>query len=145
MATPVIEYIAANIKSVLDTIDDMTVVRSTRIDFSDVVPSESDVLLVVDSLEMVEGASNMDTWTATIDLYSYVGDVSGGAVIIDERIAIKASDIIQKLAVDVSRGGYAKNTTVTDVEYVHNEQGCGSVITVNILFRTVMGNPYTAA
>ena len=145
MATPIIEYIASNIETVLETITDKSVVRSKRIDFSDVVPDEDTILLVTTANNPAEGASNVDSWLADFLIETYVFDVSGDGTAIDARISEQASDIIKKLAVDVTRGNYALNTTVTGVDYFHDAEGCGGDITVQVLYRTVKDDPYTKA
>jgi len=148
MAVPVIEYISQNIETVLNTISAVTVIRSTRIDFDDVTPADSNVLLTLDNVEHLdgsEGPSNVNTYNASFRLAGFIFDVAGSATPVDQRIGILTSDIIKQLNLDHTRGGYALRTTVTNIDYVHDEQINGGLVTVVVHYRTAYGDPYTAA
>ena len=148
MAVPVIELISQNIETVLNTISAVTVIRTTRVDFDDVTPADSHVLLTLDNIDHLnggEGASNVNSYNATFNLAGFIFDVAGGSDPIDQRIGILTSDIIKQLNLDTTRGGYAIRTFVSSVEYIHDQQLNGGLMTVVVYYRTAYGDPYTAA
>lgn len=144
MTTPRISYITANIETVLELISGMTVARTKRTDFDDITPGEGYILMLVNNVSLNEGgAGNADTYDAEIILRTFIYDVSGGSSEIDDRISDQAMTIVKQLYLDRTRGGYALNTTINNIDYLYAQDGCGAQITVTIKFRTAFGDPYT--
>jgi hypothetical protein len=153
MSTPIIEYIAANIKTTIDGITttggyNQTLIghRPRRVDFIDSSFNDKDVLIVQKEMDVVEGAIQSAEWRQHFDVIVSLLDADAATDTIDTRINVAAADIMKALLIDHTRGGYAIDTTIHKAAMMEDESGItsGVVLDISVLYRTKYTDPYTA-
>ena len=152
MSLPVIENIAVNIKT---TIDEITVaegynqtliaLRSKRVDFN--AEALDDLTVAIFQLEADKLASAIGTyeWDQHFILMAIVVDSDDSTDPIDTRRNQVKSDIIKKLRVDPSRGGYALDTDIAATAMFKDEGISGVAVEIAVHYRVNEDDPYTQA
>lgn len=158
MSTPIIEDIAANLKTTLDGITtaagyNQTLVghRPRRIDFIDQTLEDKDVLIVQTACEESDEEKAIQTlqFRQHFDLVAFVVDSDSETDPIDTRINQVWSDIVKALMVDPYRGktdGSVIDTKIHSATMIQDESGVtsGVVLDISVLYRTSITDPYTA-
>ena len=151
MSTPIIEYIAANIPTAINAVttgngfnQTLTAVRRARIDWQDITPADSKVLISQEDDE-----TNLETQNITTQLIQRF--VLGVLVLKSKddeteldtyRNRVKC-DIWKKLLEDRTRGGYAFNTIITGSSKLEEGELIGIEINVEVHYRILTNDPYT--
>ena len=153
MSTPVIESIAADLKTSIEAItvlngynQTLTAVRMSRVAFDLAAAADKNVLIVQESAEVVEEkAIKSETWDQSFALVALVIDPDGSTASIDTRINQIASDIEKKLKATYTRGGYAIDTKMGTRQPFYDNGGrtTGVVVNIKIQYRTQYLDPYT--
>lgn len=156
---PVDELIAQNIATAISEITvansynyDLTAARPTRIGFDGMKKHKDLTVLIVqddadaDESKASEGNPPMLAWRQPFMLIAYVIESDASTDPIDQRINRVRADIIKKLMDDVTRGGYAHNTTFVGSQVFASSPGVsGVVLYVDIEYRVRSNDPYTQA
>lgn len=154
MSTPVIENIAANILTTINTVkvangdnQDLTAIRPRRNDFKDIVPRDLTVLIKQANEEEAEQeAISTKEWLQPFVIMAIVVDSDDATASIDTRINQVRADIQKKLMVDPTRGGYAFDTIVfPSAEFDDGEGFTGIAVRIAVKYRTQINDPYTKA
>lgn len=154
MSTPVVEHIAANIKTAIGEITEadgynqnLTAIRPRRNDFSDIVPKDLVVLVKqADEEESEEKPLMIGQWDQPFVLMAIVLDSDDAVTSIDTRTNQVRADIQKKLLVDPTRGGYAFDTVILpSAEFDDGEGFTGIAVKVVVKYRTKYNDPYTKA
>jgi hypothetical protein len=154
MSTPVKELITQNIEAAINAVteangfnQDLTAIRSKRIDFSDVSPKDKLVLIAMEAPEKVEPAgTGTEHYKQKYTLEAFVINSDKSIESIEIRENQVYADIHRKLMEDIFRDGNALNTTVGPPEPFDDGKGLTGIdISVEVEYRTVYGDPYTAA
>jgi hypothetical protein len=158
MSTPIIETIAANIKTTIDAITtdagyNQTLIghRPRRVDFIDQNLDDKDVLIVQTDMESSDEERPITSaqWRQHFDIVAYIVDPDTSTETIDTRINQVAADIMKALMVDPNRGftdGSVVDTTIHKAAMLVDESGVttGVVLDISVLYRTKFNDPYTA-
>lgn len=156
---PVDELIAQNIVTAIGEITvansynyDLTAARPTRLGFDASTKHRDLTVLIVqddadeDESKASEGNPPMLAWVQPFMLIAYVIESDASTDPIDQRINRVRADIIKKLMIDVTRGGYAHNTTFTGSRVFSLAPGVtGVVLYIDIDYRVRSTDPYTQA
>ena len=153
MSTPIIEYIAENIKDAVNEItvangfnQTLTAIRPKRNDFKDVSPDDLVVLIKQDNPETGEAAIGTADWNQPFWIMAIVLDSDNATDSIDTRINQVRADIEKKLMVDVTRGGYAYDTAILpSIEFNDGQGFSGIAVQIAVKYRTELEDPYTKA
>lgn len=150
--TPIKESIALDIVAAVNTItvangynQDLTAVRPTRIDFSDITPGDGKVLIVQSIEEEVEGMIGCKTWLQTFVLEAIVIDSDTETDSIDIRRNKVEADIRKKLRIDPKRSSNAMDTIMAGSVPFAGEKFSGVAVVVEVMYRTDVDDPYTKA
>lgn len=154
MSTPIVEHIAANIKTAVDTItvsngfnQDLVAVRPKRNDFSDILPEDGKVLIWQGDEERPEEAViSAETWIQPFALMAIVLDSDDAETSIDTRLNQVRADIQKKLKEDIRRGGYAFDTEfLPSAKFDDGEGFSGIAVNIAVYYRVKEDDPYTKA
>ena len=159
MTTPIIEHIAADIKTAINAItvaagfnQTLTGVRPTRVGFEGgPPPKDLEVFIIQDDPDEDEDLSgagyvSLLAWRQPFLLQAFVISSDDATASIDTRINQVRSDIEQKLMEDISRGGYAIDTQVkAPIKFNDGPAFSGIVVMIEVIYRTRENDPYTAA
>ena len=153
MSTPIIEHIAANILTTINTVttagdynQDINCIRPKRVDF---VTPWKDLDAVLNQLESedIDLGNGVKGWQQSFICEVVVIDSDDSASTIDTRLNQIAADIEKALTADVTRGGYAIETSITGTQrFEADDAGPGGIaIEFFVDYRTVYNDPYTQA
>jgi hypothetical protein len=150
MSTPIIELIAANIEAAINAItvangfnQNLVALRCKRNDFATITPGNGVVLIVQEGAEMPAQCIGTETWIQTFSLMAIVIDSDTVATSIDTRLNQVAGDIVKKLRVDWTRGGYAIDTNFDAPQLIDDPRFTGVTVAAKVEYRTKWGDPYT--
>lgn len=148
MKPPIIEIIRRNLIETLEGVrQDAGYFNSLRIRTG--VPTDEGlenmlcVLRYGGDADAEEPPVNQDEFLHTFNLDVYVIDSEHGEVDADERIALAISDIRRAVLADLTRGGYARNTTLGDRVPIEDDRRIvsGVRIPITVQYRTLMNDP----
>lgn len=150
MATPVSEYIAVNIEAAVNQVtiangfnQDLLAVRRRRNDFPDIAPEEGKVLITQGDEESTASQfTGTMQWLQAFELEAFVIDSDKALVSIDTRINQVIADLRKKLCEDHTRGGHAIDTILGGSSRYYDEGFSGTVVTIQVLYRTKEDDPY---
>lgn len=148
MATPIIEYIAANIQTTLDGLatsgGKITAIRPKRIDFQTPWGDRTLLITQIGSVP-AEVPYGGKSWVQTFMLTVFVIDSDTETDSIDTRLNTVRADIEKQLMVDDTRGGYAYETTIGESVPFDDDDGTltGIAMTIEVSYRTELTDPYT--
>jgi hypothetical protein len=160
MTEPIIERILQNVKTVVDGItvvagynQDLDAVRPTKMDFDDGAPAvNGKVVILCDDPEPNVEKSNAgnparQAWTLSLVLVAYVIPSDTSTTPIDTLINRVRADIEKALQADPYRGELAVDTSPAGSQKFVEEGGaaCGVAVFVDVVYRTPINDPYTAA
>jgi len=152
MSTPIIEYIAENIKDSIDLIvagevynQTLSAVRPKRTDFRNASWDDLTVLINQMSSRELESASMTKEWAQQFLLVAIVVDSDDSTDPIDTRLNQVRGDIEKKLAEDLTRGGYAIDTEINESTPWIDDEGrlSGVAVLITVHYRTKDNDPYT--
>jgi len=152
MSTPIIEYIAENIKDSIDLIttdnefnQTLTAVRPKRRDFQDASWDDLTVLINQGPSAELESASMTKEWAQQFLLMAIVVDSDDATDPIDTRLNQVRADIEKKLTEDLTRGGYAIDTEINEsTPFIDDETALSGVaVLITVHYRTKDNDPYT--
>lgn len=145
---PIVEKIAQNIEAAINLVtvangfnQILTAVRSRRVDFSDVTPSDGIVLLVMGGEEQPEGVIGCQEWIQGFELVCFVLDSDRSTDAIDIRKNKVRADLQKKLKADPSRGGLAIDTELAPSSQFED----GIAVGIKVYYRVDMYDPYELA
>jgi hypothetical protein len=148
MPTPIIEQIAAEIKTTLDGLatsgGNLDAIRPSKVDL---LSGWGDLTCLVNQAEAarLDGATMTAAWMQSFLLVAIVIDSDKVDTSIDTRLNTVRADIEKQLMVDLTRGGLAKNTTVEEATPFEGEPGeaTGIAIKITVHYATADNDPYT--
>ncbi len=152
MATPIIEYITANLAATINAItiaagytQTLTAVRSRRVDFSDITAADGMVYLAQTLTEDPSYAiPNCLDWEQGFELGIFVLDNDAATNSIDTRINQLRSDVEKALMADITRGGYAYDTLIqAPTAWPAAETWTGISVNITVKYRTPINDPYS--
>ena len=152
MSTPVIELIAANLLTALNSVTEansynqtIVVKRPSRVDYKTDTPDDLDGRVYQTSAERLTGEMNSYTWRQHFDIAIVALNDKGSEVTIDTRMNQIASDIVKAVRVDGTRGGNAIHTDIGDIDFLVADDGSNSLVMIEIMvdYRVLKSDPYT--
>jgi len=152
MSVSILEYIARNIEADINLITtgagfNQTLIahRPRRIDFLDQSWNDKDVIIKQAETAKLSDEALMTDRRQTFEITVIVIDVDSETDSIDTRINAIQADVEKKLYADLTRGGYAFDTSVESAVMLNpNDGGPGGItITITVDYRTKTGDPFT--
>jgi hypothetical protein len=151
MSKPVIESIAENIETCINEItvangfsQNLIAIRPRRLDFDGILLSDGKVTIWQGDHEAAAEPANMcSEWVVQFAVTALVIDSDEETDSIDIRLNTVASDIIKKLAEDVTRGGFAIDTLFPSIAKIDTEENTGITVIAAVHYRTALNDPYT--
>ena len=153
MATPIIEYIAANLLTTINSVTEdngynqtIVVKRPSRVDYeTEAAGDDLEGLVYQTSRELLTCAMNRYTWRQSFNIVVFALNDDGSAVTIDTRLNQIAEDISKALQVDITRGAYAYQTDIGVVTFAIVDDGSLSAVMLEITvdYRVLKSDPYT--
>jgi hypothetical protein len=155
MATPIVEDIAADVKTALELIsiangyeqDLADVVRPTQ--FGGYVPQHLMVVLQQSGREREEGSDveqmNGRAWIQRFEIEAYVRVSDTSTTAVDITVNKLTADIEKALMADAQRSSLAMDSWVSAVEpfLLADAEFEGATVHYDVLFRTEIEDPYT--
>lgn len=151
MNTPIVEFIAANIKTTIEGVtttagynQTLTAIRPKRIDYKE-LPADLTVVIRQMSQEKPAQAVQTAEWFQRFALMAVVIDSDTATTSIDTRLNQVSADIQKALLVDASRGGYAQDTMINSIQTWYDQTGktTGVAVEITVHYRVVWNDPYT--
>ena len=150
MSTPIIEYIAENIKTAVNAVtvaagfnQDLIAVRPKRIDFA---TGWDDLTVLINQVESEELEAGCFTkqWRQFFLLAAIIIDSDEAIDSIDTRQNQVRADLEKKLTEAPTRGGYAIDTAIRESTPFDDDEGVtGIAMRISVDYRTKDNDPYT--
>lgn len=152
MSEPIIELIAANIETVVNTITagngynyNLTAKRPKRIDFLTESWNNLDVIIQQTSAAAKDSEYShpYKTYTITFMLVAIVVGSDSDSFSIDTQKNKIAADIEKAIMADRTRGGYAMDSNITEINFITDDDAGGVSLLLEVEYRTIYDNPYS--
>ena len=155
MATPVIENICVAILAAINAIttgngyqQNLVGVRPKRSDFRTAAWNDLTAVIALGSADEIEPTAMEKTWRQNFEIMVFAVDSDDATAAIDTRLNKIAADIEKKLMVDETQGvAGAIDTNMTGrTPFRIDETGAAGIsVYFWVMYRTLTGDPYTAA
>ncbi|MBN1377857.1 MAG: hypothetical protein JXA04_01325 [Gammaproteobacteria bacterium] len=151
MATPIIEYIAENLKNSIAAIttangfnQNLNACRPTRKDIQTSWEDLDAIITMADAEPLAAGNSTV-RWKQYFLVTVFCRDSDTDTNAIDTRRNKIRADVEKKLTEDLTRGGYAQDTNFHESAFWdEDEGGLGGVgLIVSVDYSTKINDPYT--
>ncbi len=151
MTKPVIELIAENIETVINTVSiannynqNLTAKRPRRVDFLNDAWNNLDVIIQqADAEKIGEQPYGCEEWYQNFMIIAIVVGSDTDSFTIDTQKNQVLGDIEKALMVDAGRGGLAIDSEVTGRNFIIDDEAGGAALTFRVHYRTKLGDPYT--
>lgn len=149
---PVIEAIARAIEGLVNQItvvngycQTLTAVRPKRVHFWDEITADNTVLISQGKPERMDMTHATIDWRQPFELQAICIDSDAATETIESRLNKVRSDIEKKLMADVTLGGLSYDLQIQPPDYYSGDRFTGIAVNVDVLYRTLLSDPYSLA